>query len=91
MDSEKELYKIIDKILWEDWDPIGINTSQKARNEYYGYIPEILSLILNNSSVEEITDKLDYFSHLRMGLDSNKNHCKEIAEKIISERNKLLR
>jgi hypothetical protein len=90
MDSEKELYKIIDEILWKEWDPIGVNETPEARNEYYGYIPDIFSLTLKNTSADEIADKLDFFATDRMGLTSNKNNCIVVAKKIISEKNKLI-
>ena len=33
------LYKRIDEILWEDWDPIGVNDVEEARDEYQSYLP----------------------------------------------------
>jgi len=35
--KQKEIYKQIDLILWPDWDPIGINDIESARDEYYNY------------------------------------------------------
>lgn len=89
MDFDKQLYNIIDKILWEDWDPIGVNNCPEARNEYHGYIPEIFSLILNNVPAEKISSKLYSFATERMGLSNNKNNCLVVANKIISEKAKL--
>ena len=43
--NEKSLYAKIDKILWEKWDPIGINNISEIRNEYYGYIPIIFNAV----------------------------------------------
>lgn len=28
------IYKRIDEILWFDWDPIGVNQIEEARDEY---------------------------------------------------------
>ncbi len=42
------IYKAINEILWNDWNPIGINDSA-PRNEYYGFIPELFELKINYS------------------------------------------
>ena len=40
-----KLYKDIDEILWNDWDPIGMKMiANWARDEYDGYVPSIFSL-----------------------------------------------
>ena len=44
------LYKLIDKILWEDWDPIGINHEESIRDEYFGYVPQVFSLKINKAN-----------------------------------------
>ena len=31
----------IDRILWEVWDPIGVNKISPARDEYSGYVNKI--------------------------------------------------
>ena len=34
------LYNAIDRILWKEWDPIGIyDAKEAARDEYYAYLP----------------------------------------------------
>lgn len=99
MKSDKELYNIIDKILWEDWDPIGMKTLKGApRNEYHGYIPEIFSLTVNNASIDEITNKLIFIETVTMGFEGPdvdneaiRIHCKTVAEKIIAEKRKLIK
>jgi hypothetical protein len=39
--QEIKIYKRIDEILWEEWDPIGVNGYPEARDEYYCYLHEI--------------------------------------------------
>ena len=51
------LYQQIDQILWEDWDPIGIN-DDAPRDEYQGYTPIILKLVKSNSDAKKIAQKL---------------------------------
>jgi hypothetical protein len=38
--EQNKLHKIIDEILWNDWDPIGVNEyGEDARDEYQSYLP----------------------------------------------------
>ena len=76
------IYKAVDEILWNDWNPIGINDSA-PRNEYYGYIPELFELKINYSDREIIAQKLFEFETKRMGLCGDIDHCRKIADKII--------
>lgn len=41
----KRLFEAVDLILWEDWDPIGVNDIPAARNEYSSYVPSIVRLL----------------------------------------------
>lgn len=77
------LYKEIDKILWEKWDPIGVNDYPEARDEYHSYLPQIFKLKLNNASEIEIANYLNNITIDRMGMSGNLAHCKEIARQII--------
>ena len=86
--AHKELYKAIDKILWNDWDPIGINDEIAARDEYQSYIPEIFSLLIQNKSEKEIVDSLCKIENERMGLECNREHCILVAKKLMTEKDK---
>lgn len=78
----KKLYQEIDKILWNDWDPIGINDIA-PRDEYQSYTPMIFSLKRKNANVEEIAKKLYQIETETIGVAGNLKHCKEVARKII--------
>lgn len=77
------LYKKIDEILWIDWDPIGINDTPEARDEYYSYLPQIFKLKIDGADRETIAQHLDQIVTNRMGLFSNLKHCREVADKIL--------
>ena len=82
--SEKnELYKRIDEVTHYMWEPIGISGHPGARDEYYSYIPKILSLVKEDNSEVKIAEYLNYIQSDRMGLKSNIDRCKEIASIII--------
>ncbi|WP_319500622.1 hypothetical protein [uncultured Draconibacterium sp.] len=84
LDLAKEVfhYRITDEILWNDWDPIGINDSA-PRDEYQGYVPQIFSAIKNGESAKEISKRLLKIEIEQMGLPGNKKSCFRIANKLL--------
>src|SRR5690554_4253656 len=52
----KELYQKVDEILWNDWDPIGVNDIA-PRDEYQSYTPTIFNLIKNGADKETVAQK----------------------------------
>ena len=75
------LYKEIDQILWEDWDPIGIN-DDAARDEYQGYTPIILKLVKSKSHTTKIAEKLYEIETEIIGVPGNYEKCLKVAGKI---------
>jgi hypothetical protein len=82
-EKQNQLYKFIDELLWEKWDPIGVNDTPEARDEYQSYLPNIFSLALNGGDVTEITDALSAIEQERMGLHGNSSKSNEVAIKIL--------
>ena len=87
--KQLELYQGIDEILWNDWDPIGINLLPSSRDEYQDYIPVIFNLVMKNVTRLELEQYLDDVVKNRMGLRSSKKSNKPVAEKIIELKNQL--
>ena len=56
--AHTKLYKEIDEILWNDWDPIGMKFNEGPRDEYESYLPSIFSLKIKGESIEIIASKL---------------------------------
>ena len=79
------LYQQIDQILWEYWDPIGIN-DDAPRDEYQGYTPHIFSLTIHGADKVKIAEHLFEIETVNMGMNGNKIHCEKIAEKIFEVR-----
>lgn len=82
--EHKELYKKIDEILWQDWDPIGINHKENIRDEYYGYIPQVFSLKIQGANNKKIADYLYEIETKNIGTNGNKQNCEFVAKKIIN-------
>ena len=49
-----ELYKRIDGIIWHDWDPIGVNECEEARDEYYSYLPSLYKKLIEGEDAKAI-------------------------------------
>ena len=79
-----KLWKAIDKILWEDWDPIGINDNHEARNEYYGYALQIFKLKIEGANSETIANRLNKYVTMDIGLNPDTEHCIKIAKIIFN-------
>lgn len=82
--DQSALWKKIDKVLWEDWDPIGVNDYGGPDDEYRSYVPSILKLLMEGQSIDMIAQKLDEHASISMGLIPDKIHSKEVAGKLIA-------
>jgi len=81
--EQKILYQQIDEILWYEWDPIGVNVYEEARDEYCSYLPQIFSLKIHGADEETIATALFKIETQTMCLLGNLEHCREIAAKIV--------
>ena len=82
--EESKIYQVIDEILWNDWDPIGVNDIAGIRDEYQGYTSQVFSLKMTNADSEKIAQHLLQIETERMGLSGSIDHCRKVAEKISS-------
>lgn len=81
-DRQIELFRRIDEVLCYIWDPIGINDSAYARDEYSSYVPVICSAAQKKNCTNEIADCLNTIVMSSMGLQSDKAACMRAAEQI---------
>jgi hypothetical protein len=80
--EQLELYYCLDEILWTDGDPIGVHGVEQARDEYYGYLPDLLRLVLDGAPATQIATYLHGIATKRMGLSSALSGHVAVAEKI---------
>ncbi len=81
--TQKKLYSDIDEILWNEWDPIGVNEHPEARDEYQSYVPRVFSLKLKGGTAQQIADCLIKIEREEMGLFGKPDHNQIIAQKIL--------
>lgn len=79
--NRNKLWKLVDKILWEEWDPIGVNESGPA-DEYQSYIASIVQLLLDNADTAKITKRLYHHANVDIGLSSNLEDHRVTAQKL---------
>ncbi len=85
--NQKELWIEIDKILWNDWDPIGVNNIA-SDDEYRGYVYEIKKNLNNNITKIELIELLYYFANDTMGLSTTKEDHYCVAIELLKLINK---
>ena len=77
-----DFYKYVDALLWDEWDPIGVNQMLDARDEYYAYLPKVVEMALSKVDSETIAHHLLNIETEHMGLAGDINKCRRVAEKI---------
>jgi hypothetical protein len=82
-DTELELYRRVDEVLYYVWDPIGVASSPAARDEYQGYLPKVFTMLQEGMDALPIAACLDNVATDRMGLDANPEHSRRVAELLL--------
>ncbi|WP_461638793.1 hypothetical protein [Labilibaculum euxinus] len=82
------LYSEVDWVLWNDWDPIGVNDYGGPSDEYTGYVPQIYKLLTDLKDETEIAEHLDFIATDNMGLNRNPKESQRIARLLIEKREK---
>lgn len=80
-----KLWKAIHKIMWEEWDPIGVSKfGDWPDDEYNGYVPQIFQLKIQGADAETVAQTLFKYESYIMGMPRSIENCRAIADKIIS-------
>ncbi|KVR82630.1 hypothetical protein WK26_11660 [Burkholderia vietnamiensis] len=83
-DSELELYRRVDEVLYYVWDPIGVAYSPTARDEYQGYLPKVFAMLREGMDAAHVAAHLDSVATESMGLNANPEHSKRVAELLLN-------
>jgi hypothetical protein len=78
--KQMELYRATDEVLHYIWDPIGVATAPNARDEYWGYLPQVFKMLVNDEPDVKIIEYLVTIETERMGLNSHKKKAEEVVE-----------
>lgn len=91
--KEKELWVRISKILWKDWDPIGVyEEDSEWDDEYDSYVPHIFRLAIEGCDHIRIAASLTATINQNIGLSARNNneHDIKIAMLIVNAKKKIL-
>ncbi len=91
--NEKKLYKRVARILWKDWDPIGVyNENDEWDDEYDGYAPSVFNLLTEGRDAHKISNHLTTIASESMGLSTTtgNEHDNEIANLLITTKVEIL-
>ena len=80
--NREQLWNRVDKLLWEEWDPIGVNDYGGPKDEYRSYVSGIVDLI--NKDEYTIAKHLHQLANNEMGLSSKLDDHLEAASKLKS-------
>lgn len=73
----------IETILLHDWDPIGIVDIVAVHDEYKAYVPTMMSLIEQGTTIETLTHALLSIERNEMGLVGDEYRARKVAEKLL--------
>ena len=80
----KRLLKEVEAVLWEDWDPIGVNDTPEAKGEYDSYAGAVFTVAFKTRSALAVAEHLVSVEHSSMGYEKrNPEGLLPVAEKIL--------
>lgn len=62
------IYEAVNKILFEDWDPIGVNCNCKLVDEYQSYVPSVVKLLRDGADEYKIAKYLNDITRTSIGV-----------------------
>lgn len=90
-DTELELSRRVDEVLYYVWDRIGVATCPAVRDEYQRYLPTVFTMLQEEIDALPIAAYLDDVATDRMGLDTNPEHSKRVAELLLDWKTEIWR
>ena len=79
---DNELISNIRMMLWEDWDPIGVNQFPEASDEYDNYASEVAGMVCRNATEQEMFDHLWALETGYFGLQGDRDNTARFAAKL---------
>ncbi len=83
--NEAEGDAALDRLLFRDWDPIGVFPNENVSDEYHSYLDAFWGLVKSYAPIEEIADFLKDVETRSMGGDYTGDSCREdVARKAVA-------
>ena len=75
-----EVSRRVGEILHYLWDPIGVCEYPETRDEYDGYLPQLVGMLARGASQEEVAERLTKISTETMGMADTSEGRKRDSE-----------
>lgn len=87
MIDDEKLVSEVDRILWEEWDPIGVNDEPAARDEYSSYVPDVVRLLRDEADAAQIARHLQTIEEVSITVGVYDERRRRVAGKLVDLRN----
>jgi hypothetical protein len=83
--KRKKLWQEVKEVLFQEWDPIGINSNPACSDEYDSYVNTIVRFIQAGADEYKIAEHLRNLRRVSMGLSSeDEERDRRIARRLIN-------
>lgn len=82
MPDASQLYPVVSEILFREWDPIGVNSYESARDEYDSYVAGIIRLLLRGADEDKLASELSYLARVTIGLRGDEELHRRVARRL---------
>lgn len=83
--KRKELWQAVKEVLFQEWDPIGINSNPACSEEYDSYVSTIVRFLQAGADEYKIAEHLRNLQRVSMGLSSaNEERDHRVARRLIN-------
>ena len=79
--QDASAYEALDRLLFREWDPIGVHNIDGPEDEYQAYLPHFWTLVKDGASAEEVAAYLGDIETDRIELPTSQEHRLDIARK----------
>ena len=88
---QNKFYSAVSTILWEKWDPIGVNDGDgEWSDEYDSYVPHIYRLAMNGNDADCIAKSLTLSVTQSMGMGQSPSHDLKVAKLIVKAKAEII-
>ncbi|WP_448096862.1 hypothetical protein [Luteibacter yeojuensis] len=85
-----QIQRAIREVLLKEWDPIGIQAFDEAKDEYDGYVPDVHHILMSGGQLDDLGDFLRWAEVTYMGLIASEAHTRRVAAALIDLRARML-
>jgi hypothetical protein len=76
----KKDFVLVQKVLWEDWDPIGCGV---PKDEYDAYVPGVIGKLRHGADESALVAHLDEVGREWMGAELSDDHLRRVAARLL--------